>query len=182
MKRSLLFLATVAASFAMIPAAEAGPVVPSAPAEIAVPDGHKLFLVGDAVGVQIYECGLTSGAYGWGPVGPRADVFDEHGNLLMTHFGGPTWRARDGSQVIARVDTRFPVAGSIPWLRLGADSTAPGPDGDRLAGTTFIQRLDTTGGVAPAAETCDAESVGDVAEVPYMAVYAFWKRTAQLTP
>ena len=175
MKRALLLFAAVAASFAAVHAAQAGPPVPTVPAELTVPDGHKLFLVGDAVGVQIYACVPTSGGYAWSPVGPRADVFDERGKLLMTHFGGPTWKARDGSRVVGRVDRRFPVVGAIPWLRLVADSTLPGAEGDRLAGTTFVQRLETTGGVAPASDTCDAAKVGEIAEVPYTAVYAFWK-------
>jgi Protein of unknown function (DUF3455) len=175
MKRALLLFAAVAASFAAVNAAQAGTPPPWVPGEIAVPDGHKLFLTGDAEGVQIYSCGTSSSGYAWSPVGPRADVFDEHGKLLMTHFGGPTWRARDGSQVVGSVDRRAPVEGTIPWLRLAAASTAAGPDGDRLAGTTFIQRLETTGGVAPVAETCTAGRLGEVVEVPYTAVYAFWK-------
>ena len=40
---------------------------------------------------------------------------------------------------------------------------------------TFIQRVNTTGGVAPAAATCNAASAGKVAEIPYTADYHFWK-------
>ena len=77
--------------------------------------------------------------------------------------------------VAARVDG-VPVAGTIPWLLLKVTSHAAGPGGgDRLGGTTFIQRINTTGGVAPAASTCDATTAGQVAEVPYTADYVFWK-------
>lgn len=53
-----------------------------------------------------------------------------------------------------------------------AASTTSGPDGDRLAQTTFIQRVATTGGLAPAAGECEA---GAQVEVPYTADYYFWK-------
>jgi hypothetical protein len=96
----------------------------------------------------------------------------------MTHFGGPTWRAKDGSQVVGRLDDKVTVdPTAIPWLRLEAASTASGVDGDRLAATTYVQRLATTGGLAPAPGLCNAETVGTVAEVPYTAVYTFWKRS-----
>jgi hypothetical protein len=41
-----------------------------------------------------------------------------------------------------------------------------GPDGDRLADTTFVQRTATTGGLGPDAATCNATTEGPVAEVP----------------
>ena len=66
----------------------------------------------------------------------------------------------------------------IPWLRVVAVSTSAGPDGDRLAHTSFIQRTETTGGLAPDAEECNAQTVGTIAEVPYTADYVFWKRVA----
>jgi len=44
-----------------------------------------------------------------------------------------------------------------------------------LVGTTFIQRLNTTGGLPPAASECDATTVGTRAEVPYTADYYFWR-------
>jgi len=72
-------------------------------------------------------------------------------------------------------DTALPTA--IPWLRLAAASTAAGPDGDRLVATTYIQRIATTGGLAPPAAECNATTAGTVAEVPYTADYYFWKRT-----
>ena len=65
-------------------------------------------------------------------------------------------------------------ATAIPWLLLSAKGT-PGADGDRLAGTTFIQRIATTGGLIPAADECHAGTAGTVDEVPYTADYHFWK-------
>jgi hypothetical protein len=66
---------------------------------------------------------------------------------------------------------------AIPWLRLSAASPAAGADGDRLTGTTFIQRIATTGGLAPPAADCNQRTAATEAEVPYTADYHFWKAT-----
>ena len=158
-------------------AALAAPAAPPVPGDIAVEAGHKPFLVGHAAGVQIYTCTVTSGAFAWGPATPRADLYDDRGHAIVHHFGGPSWQAKDGSTVVARRDSGVSVdPTAIPWLRLKTVAATPGPDGDRLAGTTYIQRIATTGGLAPAARECDAGSVGSVREVPYTADYVFWKR------
>jgi hypothetical protein len=175
-----LFLAALAAGVAACATAQstqAGPTEPTVPAKIQVASGHKLFLVGHAVGVQIYSCGTTATGYGWSFVAPRANLYDDGGKLLTTHFAGPTWEARDGSYVIGRVADRETVdATAIPWLLLEAASTGVGADGDRLAGTTYVQRIATVGGLAPAAGECRADTAGAIAEVPYTADYTFWKR------
>ncbi len=157
-------------------AAQAGPPAPVVPGPIQVPAGIKVFLVGH--GVQIYSCQATPGGFGWGFVAPRANLYNDHGKLIITHFGGPTWQAKDGSSVVGRVEASVTVdATAIPWLRLSAASTAAGPDGDRLVDTTYIQRIATTGGLAPPAADCTAATAGTVAGVPYTADCYFWKHT-----
>jgi Protein of unknown function (DUF3455) len=157
-------------------AVQAGPPPPVVPGAIQVPAGNKVFLVGHAVGVQIYSCNATSSGYRWDFVAPRADLYGDNGKPLATHFAGPTWRANDGSSVRGQVVDRFTVdATAVPWLLLSAASTAAGADGDRLVATTFIQRIATTGGLAPAAAACNEDTAGSTAEVPYTADYYFWK-------
>jgi hypothetical protein len=171
--------ASAAASLA-VPAAVAvaGPAAPSVPGDIAVEDGHKPYLITHAEGVQIYTCGATaSGGYAWGPSTPRADLFDRRGETIGRHYGGPNWETRDGSSVRgARVNGITVDPTAIPWLLLKA-TPVPGGDGDRLAATTFIQRIATEGGLAPAAGECSAGSAGTVREVPYEADYVFWKQS-----
>jgi hypothetical protein len=171
----LLLLAALLAALAAWPSAHAADAEPDVPAEIAVLDGHKVSLVAHATGVQIYVCAPAAGGHAWSFVAPRATLYDDNGKPIGTHFAGPTWQARDGSAVVARVDGRADVAGTIPWLRLAAVSTSVGADGDRLAGTTYIQRVATTGGLAAAAGECSAATAGATAEVPYTADYYFWK-------
>ena len=178
-----LLLAAIVAVVAALPLAQAGaasdpgPVVPT---RIQVEDGNKVFLVGHAVGVQIYTCNATPTGFGWGLVAPRAELYNDHGKLIADHFGGPTWQAMDGSRVVGqRVDGVTVDATAIPWLLLSAASTASGPDGDKLAKTTFIQRTATTGGLPPAASQCDANTLGERVEIPYTADYHFWKATGR---
>jgi len=163
----------MAATVALAPAAKADSQ-PGVPPEVKV-DAHenKLFLVGHAIGVQIYACNGTA----WTFVAPRADLYNDRGQRIVTHFAGPTWQANDGSKVVARADgTATPDPTAIPWLRLVKSSTAVGPfGGDQLVKTTFVQRLNTRGGLVPAASTCTAANAGTQAEVPYTADYFFWK-------
>jgi hypothetical protein len=170
-------IVAAAAVLSLAQVAQAGPPAPVVPSTIQVPDGNKVFLVGHAVGVQIYSCNATSSSFAWGFVAPRANLYDDNGKLIITHFAGPTWQAKDGSKVVGSPVASVTVdASAIPWVKLSA-STTPGPDGDRLVATTFIQRIATTGGLAPPAADCNATTAGTVAEVPYTADYYFWKHT-----
>jgi len=159
--RLIIALAVTVAALWSASAASAQPTVN-------VPAGNHVIGVGHGLGVQIYACNGTA----WTFVAPRATLYDDHLRPIIKHFGGPTWQADDGSQVVGTLVNSLPVSpGSIPWLLLSAKSTG-GPG--RLAATTFIQRLHTIGGVAPAASTCTARTSGRQVEVPYFADYYFW--------
>jgi Protein of unknown function (DUF3455) len=168
-KRLLLAgIVAAAAALSLMQVAQAGPPPPVVLDAIAVPAGNKVFLIGHAVGVQIYSCNGTV----WGSATPRANLYDDHGKLIITHFGGPTWQAKDGSTVVGHAEAMITVdRTAIPWVRLSAASTTPG----RLGNTTNIQRIATTGGHVPPAADCNATTAGTVAEVPYTADYYFWK-------
>jgi len=183
MKRSIrpgrLLAVAIVAAAAVWPLAQlayAGPSAPDVPAKIQVDEGYKVFLVGHAIGVQIYTCKATPTGYSWGSSTPRADLYGDSGQVIATHYGGPTWEAKDGSKAIGtRVDGVTVDTTAIPWLLLSA-TTSAGPGGDRLVPTAFIQRVATVGGLPPAAADCNAETVGTVEEVDYTADYYFWKR------
>ena len=169
------------AAFPLAQGAFAGPAAPDVPGDIQVPAGNKVFLVGHAEGVQIYSCNAVAGGHAWTLVAPRANLYGDNGKLIATHFAGPSWQANDGSTVVGRRDAPpVTVDGTaIPWLRLAAASASVGDDGDRLASTTYVQRVNTAGGLAPAAGTCNATTAGSVEEVPYTADYYFWKATGR---
>jgi hypothetical protein len=170
----------------------AHPVPPPVPAGIQVPAGHRAFLEGHAVGTQNYIC-LPSGAtFGWILFGPQATLFDRADNQAMTHFlsanpdeGGTlraTWQhSRDTSAVWAMMtgtssDPNFVEPGAIPWFRLQVVGAEDGPNrGDRLSGATYIQRLNTSGGLAPSTGCTLSTDVGKRAFVPYTADYLFYR-------
>ena len=94
------------------------------------------------------------------------------GEVVATHFAGPTWQGSDGSTVVAAVAERAdaPSKKAIPWLLLEAKShTGSGA----FSTITYIQRLDTKGGIAPVTG-CDAAHANAEARVPYEAMYAFY--------
>jgi hypothetical protein len=167
-----LILTAVAAAAAVLPAAAlAGPAAPEVPAGIAVPGGHKPYLVAHAEGVQIYECTASAA---WRLVGPRATLTGENGKVIGSHYAGPRWETRDGSVVAGARDAGASVdPTAVDWLRLKATSTTDG----RLASTSYIQRIHTAGGLAPAAADCGAGNTGEQRESPYSADYVFFKAT-----
>jgi hypothetical protein len=174
-----LIVAALAAAAALVPAAAlAGPAAPEVPEAIAVTGPHKPYLVAHAEGVQIYACTAVAGGHAWRLLAPRATLTGDNGKVIGSHYGGPKWEARDGSIVAAARDAGASVdATAVDWLRLKVTSATAGPDGDRLTATTYIQRIHTVGGVAPAAAGCDADSIAEQREIPYSADYVFFKAT-----
>jgi hypothetical protein len=148
---------------------------PSVPSGLQVPDGNKLEMRFDAIGVQIYACAATSGSsYGWVFQAPQATLYNEGGQVAGTHYAGPTWAADDGSTVVgAKVAAYTADPSSIPWLLLRAVSHSG--DG-RMTRVSYVQRLNTVGGKAPATG-CDAAHVGGIARVDYTATYYFYEES-----
>ena len=141
--------------------------LPSAPETLKPPAGEHLQAHAHASGQQIYTCDGSK----WVLSRPDAELFDEAGKKVGSHFAGPTWRWSDGSQVTGK-----PIANatldpqSIPWLLL----TATGHTGDGvLKNVSSIQRLQTNGGKAPV-NGCGPSHKGEQARVPYTADYYFY--------
>lgn len=129
-----------------------------------------------ATGYQIYEVRATKedpARFEWAFVAPEAELTDASGAKVGRHYGGPTWEGLDGSKVQGEVRAKDTSrsAGSIPWLLLAA-RTPMGPG--LFAQVTYIQRLDTSGGAAPAPSPT-AGQVGQILKVPYRATYAFFR-------
>ena len=137
---------------------------------IQVQAGNELAFRAYAVGVQVYKWNGT----GWAFVEPVANLYADAGfrGQVGTHYAGPTWESTSGSKVVARRVQGTgctPDSTAIPWLLLEAVST----DGPGIfSGTTFIQRVNTTGGLAPAAP---GTTVGQEARIPYTAEYYFYR-------
>jgi len=116
-------------------------------------------------GTQTYTC--TGGVFTGGSV-PEARLAGPAGRIH--HFKGPSWEyERDGSLVTAAKIGERAKAGTIAELLLQVNSHS-GPTNGKLAGVTHIQRLATSGGVAPTRACTD----GTTAAVRYGATYVFW--------
>ncbi|MER6953261.1 MULTISPECIES: DUF3455 domain-containing protein [unclassified Streptomyces] len=160
---------TVLATTAVAAPAQSSSVAPvKAPAALAVPDGNRLTGVFDARGVQTYTC--TDGV--WKLLEPAATLSvkrDRAHRPVALHSRGPVWVSTvDGSAVNAAAVATSPKTGTIPELLLKSTATR---GAGVFADVSYIQRLDTSGGVAPAAACTGAEQVS----VPYSATYAFYK-------
>jgi hypothetical protein len=119
---------------------------------------------------------------------------DTHPNTLAPNplpFGSATWQSSlDSSRVWAQVfngpdgrpqsilagsDASCPNTGSIACLLLTSIGNDKGPTGGKLlADVTFVQRLNTKGGSAPATGCSTSDDVGKQALVPYTADYYFY--------
>ena len=148
---------------------------PSVPAILEVPEGHVVSFHTYAQGTQIYESMETApGVYNWVFIAPAATLYanpDFSGNV-GTHYGGPTWESTSGSWVkAAKLQGVTVDATAVPWLLL-ATTSSDGPG--ILYQTTHIQRVNTTGGLAPV-EPANAGNVGLRIGVPYTAEYYFYR-------
>jgi len=201
---SAAFAATLTVSLPL-PARAAHVPPPPVPAGLGVQPGNHAFLEGHAVGTQNYSClpcpnATTPAAacpdasgFAWLLFTPEATLLDDHGKQLTTHFFSPnpeengtiraTWQdSRDGSAVwggraTVSTDPRFVAKDAIAWLLLPEAGVHEGPTGgDTLTKTTFIQRLNTAGGVAPADGCRQPADVGAKAFIPYTADYFFYTK------
>jgi hypothetical protein len=146
------------------------------PAAVQVPAGHKVALETVGVGEITYECRVkadTAGVHEWVFVGPKADLNARGGAKLGSYYGPPaTWASTDGSKITGKQLAVAPApAGNIPLQLVQAD---PAMGSGAMSGVTYVQRVATRGGVAPAM-ACDAAGVGRRSIVKYQADYIFWK-------
>lgn len=167
---------------------------PKVPTTIQVPDGNVPYLLGHASGTQNYVCTPAGASFAWTLFTPQATLFSASDRQLITHFFSPNpdekntvraaWQdSYDSSTVWAKVETfppssdpAFVAPGAIPWLLLEKAGAAEGPrGGDELTITTYIHRVNTSGGSAPTNGCAQAADVGKKAFIPYTADYYFYK-------
>lgn len=182
----------MAVACALPAAAQAQTVTPpSVPAKLEVETGNEAFRVGHAFGTQNYVCLPVDsiGRVGWTLFTPEATLLGEEDEQLTTHFFSPnpveggvvraTWEdSVDTSFVWAQaLESATVDANAIPWVLLQTAGTAVGPTGgDTLAKTTFVQRVNTRGGLAPATGCSLPTDIGSKRFVPYKADYFFYRQ------
>ena len=171
----------VAMSIALSAPAQAAPdklIPPAVPSGLEMEAGWNPFFVAHAVGTQNYICARANTLTGvdWLFIGPQATAFDDYGEQVLTHFQSKnpernnafhaTWQhSKDTSAVWAirlngSLDSAYVAPGAIEWLLLEVSGRQVGPtSGSKLAGTKYIQRVNTTGGVKPPAAECTPQTL-----------------------
>ncbi|MES2887275.1 MAG: DUF3455 domain-containing protein [Pseudomonadota bacterium] len=145
------------------------------PEAVKVPAGHKVVLETVGAGQITYECRAKANmadTFEWTFVGPDAVLKDRSGQTVGKYYGPPaTWESKDGSKLTATQLAVSPAgAGNIPLQLVKAN---PAMGQGAMTGVSYIQRLATRGGVAPAA-ACGASTAGQKQVVTYQADYIFW--------
>jgi hypothetical protein len=126
-------------------------------------------------GVQRYICkekDQPKGSFEWTLKEPQAKLSDAEGHEIGSHSAGPSWQLADGSKAVKKklIATVAALASdAVPWLLVELESSGKGA----LAGTQYVQRIDTVGGAAPAAG-CDTAHAGATHDVDYRATYVFY--------
>ena len=149
----------------------------AAPEPVRVPAGHRIAMDTWGVGEITYECREKKDAVGqfeWTFVAPVATLYDQQKKAIGKYYAGPTWESNDGSKVTGKqvAVAPAPAAKSIPLQLVKAD---PAMGSGAMTGVTYIQRLDTKAGIAPAT-TCDASAKGKQEKVAYEARYVFYRQ------
>jgi hypothetical protein len=149
------------------------------PEAVKVPAGQKVAMETVGVGEITYECRekqaagqAVAGQFEWAFVGPNAVLNDRKGKAVGKYYGPPaTWEAMDSSKVTGAQVAVAPAApGSIPLQLVKAN---PAMGQGAMTGVSYIQRVATQGGVAPAAP-CGMDTKGKKEVVKYQADYIFW--------
>ena len=146
------------------------------PDAVKVPAGHQVAMETVGVGEITYECRDKKDAAGqteWVFVGPDAKLLSRSGQQVGKYYGPPaTWESNDGSKLTApQVAVAPNGAGNIPLQLVKAN---PATGMGAMTGVTYIQRVATQGGVAPATP-CTPATKGQKQVVKYQADYIFYK-------
>ena len=149
-----------------------GSAAAEVPAAIAVPAGNKQALTLKGVGLLAYECRAKADGFEWAFVGPDATLRDKKGAQVGKYYSGPTWEHKDGSKVTGKQLAVSPASsGNIPLQLVQAD---PATGSGAFTSVSYIQRINTKGGVAPA-DPCNATTLNSKKTVKYSADYVFYK-------
>lgn len=145
-------------------------------AALRAPDDEQAAFMLRAEGVHVFECKASvpgPTGFGWQFVAPDATLY-EGSRSIGSHKTANLWESTsDRSSVSGTLRaTQAAGADNIPWALFRARPLAPT---GLFAGVTSIQRVNTSGGAAPA-EGCTASGVGREARVPFAADFYFYKR------
>ena len=174
---------------------------PAVPDRLQVEEGNEAFLIGHAFGSQDYVCAASGSGVAFVLTTPEAVLFDNPAHRVINHFFSPnpgeggtiraTWQSTRNSSVFwgklektATFDTDpdFVAKDAIAWVLLSRAGVLEGSgNGDNLAAATFVQRVNTVGGLAPSIGCNSPDDITKTAIVPYEADYVFYRKPTATT-
>ena len=174
---------------------------PPVPDRLHVADGNEVFLIGHAFGTQDYVCAASGSGVAFVLTTPEAVLFDNPARRIVNHYFSPnpveggtiraTWQStRDSSVFWGQLDKAatfqsdpdFVAPDAIAWLLLSRAGVLEGSgNGDNLAAVTFVQRVNTVGGLAPSIGCNSLADLRKTVFVPYEADYVFFAKPAATT-
>ena len=174
---------------------------PPVPGTLQVPEGNEAFLIGHAFGSQDYVCAASGSGVAFVLTTPEAVLFDNPARRVINHFFSPnpveggtiraTWQSTRNSSVFwgkvvhaatSATDPDFVALDAIAWVLLSQAGVLEGSgNGDNLAAATFVQRVNTVGGLAPSIGCNSPADIGKTAFVPYEADYVFYTNPTATT-
>jgi hypothetical protein len=159
------------------------PTIPADAGILLPPDGGPLpplLLHFAGSGTQNYTCEAAASSYAWTLTGPTATLADCHGTVVGDHFasdGGakfPEWMTTaDQSFVVGEKENNGfqPDPTAVAWLLLPEFNVG---GAGTISQTVWVQRLFTTGGVAPSTGCTGSGDVGMTTTAAYTADYYFY--------
>lgn len=174
---------------------------PSVPDKLHVPEGNEVFLIGHAFGTQDYVCAASGSGVAFVLTTPEAVLFDNPARRVVNHFFSPnpveggtiraTWQSTRDSSVFwgaatatatFLTDPDFVAPDAIAWVLLSRAGVLDGVGGgNTLSVATFVQRINTVGGLAPSIGCNSLADIGHTAFVPYEADYVFYTNPTATT-
>lgn len=166
------------------PAGETAPPAPPAPppaapetpslglfSRIKTPDTVVPVMRLQGRGVQVFRCEPRDKGFAWVFRLPEADLVDGAGRALVKHGANFSFEHADGSRLLGTVVNfdEAPAANNLRWLLFSTRSFGEGA----LNGITFVQRVNTVGGMPPA--RCDARQQSQLLRVDFSAEFVFYK-------
>jgi len=169
---------------------------PSVPDRLQVDEENKVFLIGHAFGTQDYVCAASGSGVAFVLTTPEAVLFDNPARRVVNHFFSPnpveggtiraTWQSTRNSSAfwgkLVKAETAasapdFVAKDAVAWLLLSrAGVLGASANGDDLSVATFVQRVNTVGGLAPSTGCSSPDNIGTTAFVPYEADYVFFAK------
>ena len=166
-----------------------------------IPEGNEAFLIGHAFGSQDYVCAASGSGVAFVLTTPEAVLFDNPAHRVINHFFSPnpaeggtiraTWQSTRNSSAFwgqlvkaenAASAPDFVAKDAVAWLLLSrAGVLGASANGADLSVATFVQRVNTVGGLAPSTGCSSPDDIRTTAFVPYEADYVFFAKPTATT-